>query len=170
VPDLYAGEPVIVKARLNRKPGRRDELRISGRSMTGRWSADIRLDTKTQSAGVAALWARGRIADLEQLGRRGADPAETRAAIVETALRYRLVSRHTSLVAVDKTPARPAAESLDSQQVPNLLPHGQNMQAITGVAPTGTSASLHRSIGGLLLMFALLVALWGQRHVAFVAR
>ena len=43
---------------------------------------------------------------------------------MELALKHHLVTRYTSLVAVDVTPARPDGEPLDSQAVPTNLPHG----------------------------------------------
>ena len=74
--------------------------------------------------GVARLWARGRIDDLEDRLRRGGDENELRPQILDVALRHGLVSRYTSLVAVDRTPARPEGESLGSTRIGNALPHG----------------------------------------------
>ena len=51
-------------------------------------STDIPLRTDGQSPGVAALWARARIADLFDQQRRGADEKETRDAVVVTAPYY----------------------------------------------------------------------------------
>ena len=42
----------------------------------------------------------------------------------DVALRHGLVSRFTSLVAVDKTPARPKDEAMGSSQVMNATPEG----------------------------------------------
>ena len=90
-----------------------------------------------------------------------------RSAIVDTALTHHLVSKHTSLIAVDKTPARPMNESLNSEQIPSLLPHGQSMQAIMGIAATATSAPLQRMLGAILLLLAAITWLIGRRrHVA----
>ena len=155
VPDLYSGEPVIVKARLGRNPRSRDEVIISGDAVTGAWRASISLDTDADSAGIAALWARARIAELENRRRRGEDPETIRAEIADTAIDHHLVSRYTSLIAVDKTPVRPAAEALGKDQVPNLLPHGQSQQAILGIAATATSAPLSRLLGAFFLMLAM---------------
>ena len=134
--------------------------------MLGEWRATVPLDIRQQSAGVAALWARARIADLENRRRRGEDPEEIRAAIVDTALTHHLVSKHTSLVAVDKTPVRPKSETLNSEQVPSLLPHGQSIQAIMGMAATGTLAPLQRMLGVILLLLALTLFLCGHRRAA----
>jgi Ca-activated chloride channel family protein len=166
-PDLYSGEPVIIKARLKRLPRAGDDVVVSGDAATGAWRAVLPLRAESDSAGIAALWARARIADLENRRRRGEDAEEIRVAIVKTALAHHLVSRHTSLIAVDKTPVRPAAEALGKDQVPNLLPHGQSQQAILGFTATATSAPLQRILGGLCLMLAMFIWLgriMGYRH------
>ena len=168
VPDLYAGEPVIVNARLRSKPALGDALLVTGNSAGGEWSAAVDLATTKDDAGIAALWARARIAELGNQQRRGADPDVIRKGIVDTALEHHLVSKYTSLVAVDKTPVRPASEALGKDQVPNLLPHGQNMQRIMGFAATGTSAPLQRQIGVLLLILAIFVWLFRGRHADLV--
>lgn len=179
VPDLYANEPVIVKARLTGTPGNSDTVRISGNTMQGAWHDEIVLKptgdneagvTRAQanSAGIATLWARARIASLFDDARRGRDPVEVRAEVVETALTHHLVSKYTSLVAVDKTPARPAGDPLRKDQVPNLLPYGQSANAIFGFPNTATNAAQLMQTGCLFLLLAITLLLLGrrQRHAA----
>jgi len=157
IPDLYAGEPVIVKARLENQARPGDFVKISGDSAGGRWGDELSLAGIGDSPGVAALWARARIEKLLDDERRGKDPAETRAAVVETALEHHLVSKFTSLVAVDKTPVRPLSARLGKEQVPNLLPYGQSQQAIFGFPATATNAPMRRLIGIACLLVALLL-------------
>ena len=157
VPDLYLGEPVTVKARASGVVRAGDVVRISGNSMSGAWSKEIALGSRPDSAGVAALWARARIADLQDQLRRGADEEEIRTAAVETALAHHLVSNYTSLVAVDKTPVRPAGTALDSEQVANLMPHGQSGSAIFGFPATATNAQILQLTGLACLLLALLI-------------
>ena len=157
VPDLYLGEPVVVKARASGsfRPG--DSAQISGNSVTGAWSTELPLDSQAASEGVAALWARARIGELMDTERRGGNPDETRAAILETALTHHLVSKYTSLIAVDKTPVRPAGDPLSSEQVPNLMPYGQNMNAIFGFPATATDGPALRIMGAAWLLSAILL-------------
>jgi Ca-activated chloride channel family protein len=163
VPDLYLGEPVTVRARASTRFRPGDTVRIAGDSPAGAWSADLPLDTSEDSPGVGALWARARIADLLDRLRRGANADEIRQSVVGTALRHHLVSKFTSLVAVDKTPARPAGDPLASEQVPNRMPYGQSASAIFGFPATATSAPLQRLVGGILVLAALLLLLlWPQ--------
>jgi Ca-activated chloride channel family protein len=113
---------------------------------------------------VAALWARARITELENRRRRGADPDKTRKQIISTALAHKLVSKHTSLVAVDKTPSRPESMKLARESLANRVPHGQSAQALNGFAATATAAPAKRWAGLLLIAAALLLAAIGVRR------
>jgi Ca-activated chloride channel family protein len=156
-PDLYLGEPVTVKARATGafRPG--DVVRIQGNSMTGAWSAELPLDATEPSEGIAALWARARIGELMDEERRGGDAEALRTQILDAALTHHLVSKYTSLVAVDKTPVRPASDPLSSEQVPNLMPYGQNTNAIFGFPATATWAPAQRIMGAAWLLSAFLL-------------
>jgi Ca-activated chloride channel family protein len=170
VPDLYSGEPILVTARMDQEVLPGDVVSISGKSGGGSWGAELSVDMQQESSGVAALWARARIEDLLDQESRGADAGKTREAVIETALTHHLVSKYTSLVAVDKTPARPAASALSGEQVPNLLPYGQSHNAIFGFPATATAAGSYRLSGLLLIVFALfllLVLTPGSRHREF---
>lgn len=157
VPDLYLGEPVTLRARAATpfKSGAR--VRIAGDSMAGAWSRDLSLQIGASSPGIAALWARARIGELLDSVRRGADEKEIRDAVVATALTHHLVSKYTSLVAVDKTPARAAGDPLSSEQVPNLMPYGQSTSAIFGFPATATDAPALIRNGLVILLAGLLL-------------
>jgi Ca-activated chloride channel family protein len=165
IPDLYSGEPVLLKARLTGAARAGDLVTVQGVSALGGWSAELPIAVSEERSGIAALWARARIEHLMDRGRRGAAGDEIRAAVVETALEHHLVSRYTSLVAVDKTPIRPDTAGLSSEQVASLLPRGQSATAIFGFPATATDARWSRLAGTLLLMLAALAALvTGRRH------
>ena len=156
VPDLYLGEPVTVKAQASGDYRDGDTVRISGNSTGGGWSTDLPLKSTHQSPGIAALWARAKIAELITAERR-LGGSEIRDAIVDTAIEHHLVSKYTSLVAIDKTPVRPAADPLSSEQVPNLMPYGQSTNQIFGFPATATGAPGLRVTGSLWLLAALLL-------------
>ena len=157
VPDLYLGEPVTVRAHASTPFRAGESVRIVGDSPGGSWSAELSLETQHDSPGVGSLWARARIADLLDWLRRGGDGDEIRQSVVETALRHHLVSKFTSLVAVDKTPVRPAGDPLSSEQVPNRMPYGQDAAVIFGFPATATNAPLLRAVGAVLVLSALLL-------------
>jgi len=169
VPDLYAGEPVVIKARLSESIPQEAEVRITGRSALGSWQADLDWEIGEPRSGIAALWARAKIEDLFDSERRGRTSEETRADVVATALRHNLVSKFTSLVAVDKTPVRPTGSLLTNEQVPSLLPYGQSTAAIFGFTATATGAGVYRMNGVLLMLFAWLLFIylrfWRSNHV-----
>src|SRR5690606_23825514 len=77
-----------------------------------------------------------------------------RAEIVETALDHQLVSKYTSLVAVDRTPVRPQSSALKREQVPNRLPYGQSQEAIFGFPATASGWGRELLTGILLLLLA----------------
>jgi Ca-activated chloride channel family protein len=157
VPDLYLGEPVTVRAKATAPFPPGSAVRVSGDSIAGAWTRDLPLDSDAENPGIGALWARAKIAALHDAARRGADSALTRKAVIDTAIAHHLVSRYTSLVAVDKTPVRPAGDPLAHEQVPNLLPYGQSMNAIFGFPATATNAAVLQQRGLVLLFLALLL-------------
>ena len=157
VPDLYIGEPVTIRARATGpfQPG--SAVRVSGDSAAAAWAHDLPLGGDAEHPGIGALWARAKIAALHDDERRGADSGRTRKAVIDTAITHHLVSKYTSLVAVDKTPVRPVGDPLASEQVPNLLPYGQSMNAIFGFPATATNAAVLQRRGLLLLLAAMLM-------------
>lgn len=160
VADLYAGQPVVVKARLGFEPRSGDQLIIRGNAAGGQWVRSVPLAKSRDNPGVAGLWARARIAELQDEERHNANDQGIRSSIVSTALRYGLVSKYTSLIAVDRTPVRPHNAGLDSEQVPNLMPYGQSQKAIFGFPATGTFAPLMRICGALCLLLAMFIFLF----------
>ena len=53
-------------------------------------------------------------------------------AIAGLGLEFGLVSRETSLVAVDRTPSRPRGARLTEEELPLNLPHGWDFDALFG--------------------------------------
>ncbi|HZR69331.1 MAG TPA: marine proteobacterial sortase target protein [Burkholderiales bacterium] len=163
IPDLYSGEPVVVTAALDRLEG---VARVSGVRGAASWRAEIALGPKgpsagSEAAGVGILWARDKIAALAEAMNTNRTP-EARAEIVKLALAHHLVTRYTSLVAVDRTPARPANEDLKTMAIPTNLPEGQSYEAIFGPAigelPRGaTDSRLHIAVGLAFMLCALLL-------------
>lgn len=161
VPDLYAGEPVVVTARLGTVHG---DLEASGVRAHRAWSTGVKLSVGKQSAGINRLWARRKIAALMEDRVRGVPEDEVRSQVLEVALAHHLVSKYTSLVAVDVTPTRPADTDLKSGSVPTNLPAGWQHEKVFGHLPKGgTPGRFHLLIA--LIAVALAVALRGLRGV-----
>ena len=114
---------------------------------------------------MGVIWARRKIESLTDSQYRAADRDKVRDDVVALALKHHLVTRYTSLVAVDVTPVRPLAEPLDSEPVPTNLAQGANHEAIFGSLPkTATSAKLHLVLA--LLAAALAFVVYMTRRVA----
>jgi Ca-activated chloride channel family protein len=83
---------------------------------------------------------------------------------VRVALAHHLVSRHTSLVAIDATPSMPAGVDAVRTGIPGNLPHGQEYEAIfEGLPQTATPAARHAALA-LAALFAALLAFALQRR------
>ena len=152
LPDLYAGEPVVVSLKASSLPPR---AVLHGRLGDEDWRQDIVLHASGESTGLAVQWARAKISALTDAQGQGADAQSTRAAVIDVALRHHLVTRYTSLVAVDVTPARPADATLRTHALETNLPAGWQYEAVFGLGQGATAASLHLIAGVLALSFAV---------------
>jgi Ca-activated chloride channel family protein len=86
--------------------------------------------------GLSKLWARRKIADAEVARTLGeATPEETDRRVLDLALDHHLVSRLTSLVAVDTTPSRPDGARLSRAELPLNLPAGWDFDKVFGERP-----------------------------------
>ncbi|MCF6322545.1 MAG: marine proteobacterial sortase target protein, partial [Rhizobiaceae bacterium] len=129
LPDLYAGEPVVLAGAMQRSTG---TLTITGDYAGQPWQVSMDLSKATKGKGIGKLWARRKIASLEVSRSYGADFAKVDKAIESTALEHSLVSRLTSLVAVDVTRSRPDSENLTSKEMPTNLPKGWVFDKVFG--------------------------------------
>jgi Ca-activated chloride channel homolog len=155
VPDLYAGEPLWLSVRSKTSL---QSVTIEG-TFDGRpWRREIALDGGARARGVHVLWARRRIAEIMATRGLGQDAQQVREQVLEVALQHHLVSQYTSLVAVDKTPARPADKSVARKPIPTHLPAGWSQAHVTGMPQTATPAMLHSLLGLAILLFTGLLA------------
>ena len=129
VPDLYQGEPVVVAGRVD-DPSCSAE--VLGRFQGQPWSVEVKMNGGVQGEGMATVWARHKIESLMDLFHEGAREDEVREQVLAVALEHQLVSKYTSLVAVDVTPTRPADEALDTRAVAVNLPEGWNFDKVFG--------------------------------------
>jgi len=157
IPDLYAGEPVVVSAALERLEG---ELRVSGVRAGQVWEARVPLAAGAGSAGMGSLWARAKVASLMDSMREGASQDAVREQVIALAIAHRLVTQYTSFVAVDRTPARTSDERLKLAELPTNLPEGWEYDKVFGELPQGATDSRFALLTGLL---CLLVGAWMLR-------
>jgi Ca-activated chloride channel family protein len=149
VPDLYAGEPVVVTARLATVHG---DLEASGVRAHQAWRTGVKLSVGKESAGINRLWARRKIAALMEDRVRGVPETEIRRQVLEVALAHHLVSKYTSLVAVDVTPTRPEDAELKGGAVPTNLPAGWQYGKVFGNLPKGATPGRFYLLTALLAL------------------
>jgi Ca-activated chloride channel family protein len=132
LPDLYRGEPVALTARVGALSG---TLEIKGLIGDRPWVVTLPLENAADGSGLSKLWARRKIADAEVARTlRTITPEEADKRIVALALDHHLVTRLTSLVAVDKTPSRPQGATLTRAEIPLNLPAGWDFDKVFGRA------------------------------------
>ena len=148
LPDLYLGEPLLLSLKASSLP---NEITISGLFGTEQWQKTVTLQGGGQSEAVSILWARRKIEGLMDDYRRDNND-RSKQQIIDVALEHHLVSKFTSLVAVDKTPVRPKEEQLDTRMLAVNPPAGSSM---TQFPQTATPASFQLLLGLLLLLASL---------------
>jgi Ca-activated chloride channel family protein len=112
IPDLYAGRPLTVTAKL--PPHKAiPKLTVWGRARGGPVTIDLPIVEAKDGSGTATRWARARIEALEDSKRDGADPATVRADVIDLAKRFSLVSAYTSFVVVENESEEDECECCD---------------------------------------------------------
>ena len=166
VADLYLGEPLTVLIR-----GRQldSHITVYGDYGESSWQQEVELPDGINHAGIRTEWARNKIATLlEQHHDAGSeeDRDALKQQIIRTSIDHHLVSRFTSLVAVDLTPVNNTG-LLYSEKLKTNLPHGwkpgqnkqpaiqQMLMARLNLPQTATTASLHMIIASMLFALAM---------------
>ncbi len=140
MPDVYRDEPLVLAARLDKLSG---SLEIKGRVGDRPWSVTLPLQNAAEGKGLSKLWARRKIGDAEVARTlREMTPEDSDKAILALALDHQIVTRLTSLVAVDKTPSRPEGAPLKLSELPINLPAGWDFEKVFGERPQQTPAQL----------------------------
>jgi Ca-activated chloride channel family protein len=148
IPTLYQGEPLVITAKGKPLYG---DITIEGRSGNQRWSRRLSIPGHSVDTGIGTLWARSKVADLEDEKIRGRDVRED---VIAIALEHRLVTRYTSLVAVEEIVSRPPGDNGGSSPVPNAVALGQVVSKVM-LPRTATRARQSLMIGLLLLAIAI---------------
>ena len=145
ISDLYKGETITAVYKLNAIP---NKLSIRGNTANGIFTKDITINASNNTNGIDVLWAKRKIDQMMgeyQSQYRRIDRDKVQADITSLALDYHLISKFTSLVAVDVTPSKPANKALTTQIVTKKVK----------AAKTATNSTLWMLLGLIVMLFAV---------------
>lgn len=148
IPDLYAGEPLWVVARMPLQPG---QITVCGWLNGQYWEESSTPFMARGTDTLATLWARRKIEALEDSLVFGAEREPVNAEITRVALDYGLLTAQTSLVAVDNSPARLPEEAMATGNIPGLLPAGSTQGVGFSQTATGWKTQVFLSLLTLLI-------------------
>lgn len=124
IPDLYMDQPLVItsKTPMNKAIGAPSFV-VSGLSQDGgqskTWSEQLKLNDDDRTTGIARLWARNKVAEMTDDLMLGGDYELLKDEIIALALKHRLITEFTAMVAVDRNPdATRQAQAKAAGQVP----------------------------------------------------
>ena len=158
IPDVYIGEPVLADARWM-DTITRGEIKITGLSAGKPWEQTIDLGSPTDKNSTSnqpwldKLWAYRKIQSLEDSLLLNNNVEQIENSVTDIALRYSMVTKYTSLVAVEDRSSRdPSTINLRTAAIPQAIPAGNTMYY-----PQGSLGTTLRFL--IALVFALLAML-----------
>lgn len=154
VPDLYAGQPLLQVARLD-AAATGELIRVYGRVAGQEWQRQLEVPAANKPSGVARFWARSKLKEILNEGRRGLSSEEVKARALPVAIKYQLASPYTSFVAVEEEPVRPPEANVGGAKVPNVQPQGQAKQSFA-MAQGATSGGIKLYLGCFLAFLGLM--------------
>ena len=163
-PDLYAGEPLVVVAKSSPNTTSAGQLSLSGTTQSLPWTRSLSIDpdAPANQEGIATLWARSKIEELMGGITRGVPEPEVKSQVLPLALEHQLVSKYTSLVAVEEYSSRSEAENLYGSPLANLFPAGQTAWPSTA---TPMQVFFALALFSLAVFFTLLIFNWRKYHL-----
>ena len=156
IPDVLADRPILVQGKW-RGP-LRGEVKVSGVTGAGRWvrTADVskwRPDPTNHA--LRELWARTRVGELSDWSGTG-ESDEQKRQVTALGLKYDLLTRYTSFVAVREVVANPSGLA-DDVTHPQPLPQGVNDTAVGGGLQVGAEPGLEWLVALVLVSGAMLL-------------
>ena len=132
LPDLFSGAPLVISGRFDGPAA--GGVRVRGTGADGKpWEQTVTA-VPCADADLAAYWARGRIRDLEDRIAAGRGDASTERTILEASLRFGVLCRYTSFVAIDTRVVNQGGVLQRTTQ-PVDAPSGWNMPAESADMP-----------------------------------
>ncbi|MDD1780673.1 marine proteobacterial sortase target protein [Enterovibrio sp. ZSDZ35] len=149
IPDLYSQQPLVQVFRFD---GENKMMSISGRLQDSEWKQDI--DTTTimpsEASGLNVLWARMQIESV-RLNPAIADSVREKT-ITDLGLKHHIVTKYTSLIAIEKTPSRPAESNAEVHVIKPMPPKGSQSTLLQ----SGLGSDRDLYLGLFLLIMSLI--------------
>ena len=159
LPDVFANRPVIVFGKYKGMPS--GKITLTGVSGKGRFVSTLEPATVAQdpnNSALSYLWARAKISELSDFAQGDAN----RKQVVELGLKYNLLTKFTSFIAVEQI-VRTTSGSTDVNQ-PLPMPAGVDDRAV------GTEVGAEPGLLILLAMLALgALVVWSRRRMWRIA-
>ena len=134
IPVMLAERPIVIFGKYrNAQPAA--ALEMTGTSASGTYRASMPLaglGSQNQAELLPVLWARQRLMRISD--QQGTEVDNHRDEITQLGLRYSLLTRYTSFVAVDEEPVNPSGEADEIQQA-LPLPQGVSELAVARAVP-----------------------------------
>ena len=178
LPDLYAGEPLLISARWKKSTNQLAPqlINISGELAATTWQEQMIItegEKQDNNAGktmfdssISQWWARKKIDHLSLLQRRSRtadESSELKSDITRLALKHHLVSPYTSFIAIEEQVSRKADTPLASKGIKNLMPKGSTQAVPLANTALGLAGYFYLSV--LLIMIALVMRLMTIKSV-----
>jgi Ca-activated chloride channel family protein len=166
-PDLFRQQPLLIFGNISK--GGVGKLRLTAREGNDLYETSIAFDASkaTFHPGITTLWARQCVEELMDHWRESDEngQAEIRASVIAHAIRYRLVTRFTSLVAVEEAVVNAGRQS-KTVPVPTELPAGWQTEKVFGAPATGTADAFLQTLGLSLLLAGIVLFCFVRRRGA----
>ena len=163
-PDLLAQRPIILFGKWRGPIA--GTLELTGKNGQGIFTSRVEVaNTQPDEANSALryLWARSRIAELSDYGAYQAEEEHAKA-ITELGLKYNLLTRYTSFIAVREVVTNPTGSAQDVKQ-PLPLPLRVSDLAVGGGTEVGSEPELMILIGVALIIGTTLILFRRRRSV-----
>ena len=141
LPDLFARAPALISVRLRPEGG---ELVVRGRTPEGSWEQRLRVGPEHEihgNPGIAALFGREKVEDLEMALAAGQSARDIDASIEQVGLGYQISTRLTSWIAVSEEVTVDPGEPWRRERMPHELPHGMSAEGL-GLRPVMAEATM----------------------------
>lgn len=149
IPDMLGERPILVMGKFKPRSKEAVKFKLTGATANGKETWKFKVKDEHKDKNLPQLWARKRLEDLYIVPRGSRD--DIKQNIIELGLKFSLLTKHTSFVAVDERIRNKSGKAKDVKQ-PLPLPKGVSNLAVGGKPMPEPEFVL------LLVLFSLMLA------------